>query len=118
MLGLLLAVVGAGLGFFVQVSVLAGQNAVEYRFLGVATGALNFFKTLGRAFGARFGAILTAELGGAAGRAQLAHSFAVLFAWTVPFMAVALLLALAMKEKPLSEEMIDVASGKVEVAEY
>jgi EmrB/QacA subfamily drug resistance transporter len=118
-LGLLLIVVGAGLGFFVQVSVLAGQNAVEYRFLGVATGALNFFKTLGGAFGAAiFGAILTAELGAPAGRADLAHSFAVLFGWTVPFMAVALLLALALKEKPLSEEMIDVASGKVEVAEY
>jgi hypothetical protein len=28
------------------------------------------------------------------------------------------LLALAMKDKPLSDEMIDVASGKVEVAEY
>ena len=118
-LGLLLVVVGAGLGFFVQVSVLAGQNAVDYRFLGVATGALNFFKTLGGAFGAAiFGAILTAELGGAAGRAQLAHSFAVLFGWTVPFMVIALLLALVMKEKPLSEEMIDVASGKVDVAEY
>jgi EmrB/QacA subfamily drug resistance transporter len=107
-LGLLLVVSGAGLGFFVQVSVLAGQNAVDYRFLGVATGALNFFKTLGGAFGAAiFGAILTAE-----------HSFAVLFGWTVPFMIVALLLALVMKEKPLSDEMIEVASGKVEVAEY
>jgi hypothetical protein len=42
----------------------------------------------------------------------------VLFGWTVPFMAVALVLALVMKEKPLSEEMIDVAAGKVDVAEY
>src|SRR6201992_1080808 len=118
-LGLLLAVVGAGLGFFVQVSVLAGQNAVEDRFLGVATGALNFFKTLGGAFGcAIFGAILTAELSATAGPPPLAHSFAVLFGWTVPFMIVALLLALVMKEKPLSDEMIEVASGKVEVAEY
>ncbi len=33
-------------------------------------------------------------------------------------MIVALLLALAMKEKPLSDEMIEVASGKVEVTEY
>jgi EmrB/QacA subfamily drug resistance transporter len=118
-LGLLLVVVGAGLGFFVQVSVLAGQNAVEYRFLGVATGALNFFKTLGGAFGAAiFGAILTAELAGPAGSGHPAHAFTVLFGWTVPFMAVALVLALVMKEKPLSEEMIDVAAGKVEVTEY
>ncbi|HEX3749143.1 MAG TPA: hypothetical protein VHW06_01145 [Streptosporangiaceae bacterium] len=118
-LGLLLVAAGAGLGFFVQVSLLVGQNAVEYRFLGVATGALNFFKTLGGAFRAAiFGAILAAELTGVAGSARPAHAFAVLLAWTVPFMAVALVLALMMKEKPLSEEMIDVAAGKVEVAEY
>ena len=55
---MLLVVAGAGLGFFVQVSVLAGQNAVDYARLGVATGALNFFKTMGGAFGAAlFGAI-------------------------------------------------------------
>ena len=40
-----------------------------------------------------------------------------LFGWTVPFMVVALL-ALAMKEKPLSDEMIDVAAGTVDVTEY
>jgi hypothetical protein len=45
------------------VAVLAGQNAVEQRYLGVATGALNFFKTLGGAFGAAlFGAILLARV--------------------------------------------------------
>jgi EmrB/QacA subfamily drug resistance transporter len=118
-LGLLLVVAGAGLGFFVQVSVLAGQNAVDYRFLGVATGALNFFKTLGGAFGtAIFGAIIGAELSSPAGGAHPAHAFTVLFGWTVPFMAFALVLALVMREKPLSEEMIDVAAGKVDVAEY
>jgi len=37
---------------------------------------------------------------------------------TVPFMAVALVLALIMMEKPLLGEMIDVAAGKVAVAEY
>jgi hypothetical protein len=33
-------------------------------------------------------------------------------------MALALVLALVMPEKPLSEEMIQVAEGKVEVPEY
>jgi hypothetical protein len=60
----------------------------------------------------------TRLLTGVTGSAHPAHAFAVLFAWTVPFMAVALVLALMMEEKPLSEEMIDVAAGKVEVAEY
>jgi MFS family permease len=42
---------------------------------------------------------------------------AAVFRWTVPFMALALVLALAMREKPLSEEMIE-AQGKAEVPEY
>jgi MFS family permease len=40
------------------------------------------------------------------------------FFWTVPFMGLALPLALVMREQPLSDEMIEVAAGKVEVAEY
>jgi MFS family permease len=56
---------GAGVGLFVQVSLLAGQNAAEYRDLGAATGALNFFKSVGGAFGAAlFGAILAHALPG------------------------------------------------------
>lgn len=43
----ILVLTGTGLGFFVQVSLLAGQNGVDTRDLGVATGALNFFKTIG-----------------------------------------------------------------------
>jgi MFS family permease len=111
-LGLLLFVVGAGLGFFVQVSVLAGQNAVEQRYLGVATGALNFFKTLGGAFGAAlFGAILLARGGDF-------HAFQTVFRWTVPFMVPALVLSLLIKEKPLSEDMLEVVAGNAEIAEY
>lgn len=54
---------GAGEGLLGLVCLLTGQNAVEYRFLGVATGALNFFKYLGGTFGtAIFGAILNAGL--------------------------------------------------------
>ena len=105
LLAVLLAVVGAGLGFFVQVSLLAGQNAVDHADLGVATGALNFAKTLGGAFGAVvFGAILTGHLGAGAMAA-----FQAVFWWTVPFMGLALLLVLIMREQPLSDEMIEVA---------
>jgi len=106
---------GAGVGLFVQVSLLAGQNAAEYRHLGTATGALNFFKSIGGAFGAAlFGAILTHAL--SAGSTAAAYQS--VFRWTVPFMALALVLALVMPEKPLSEEMIQVAEGKVEVPGY
>ena len=106
---------GAGIGLFVQVALLAGQNAVEHRHLGTATGALNFFKSLGGACGAAlFGALLTHGL--AAGPAVTAYR--TVFAWTIPFMVVALVLAVLMPEQPLSEEMIDVAAGRTEVPEY
>jgi Na+/melibiose symporter-like transporter len=71
-----LTAAGAGIGLFVQVALLAGQNAVDYTFLGVATGALNFFKSIGGAFGAAlFGAILTNGLKHAGNGAGAAHAF-------------------------------------------
>jgi EmrB/QacA subfamily drug resistance transporter len=106
---------GAGIGLFVQVALLAGQNAVEHRHLGTATGALNFFKSVGGACGAAlFGALLTHGL--TAGHAVSAYQ--AVFAWTIPFMALALILAVLMPEKPLSDEMIDVAAGQAEAPEY
>jgi hypothetical protein len=104
---------GAWVGLFVQVALLAGQNAVEYRHLGTAAGALNFFKSLGGAFGAAlFGAILIHGLAGGHG----VHAYQAVFTWTIPFMGLALILALIMREKP--EEMLQVAEAKVEVPEY
>jgi MFS family permease len=110
-----LAVTGAGVGLGVQVALLAGQNAVDHRYLGVATGALNFFKSIGGAFGAAlFGAILTASLADAAPE----HAFQTVFLAGVPFTIVAFVLAILMREEPLSEEMIEVAEGKAEAPEY
>ena len=119
-LGDLEVIVGTGLGFFVQVALLAGQNAVESEHLGVATGALNFFKTLGGAFGAAlFGAILTSRLGqGAVTIHREVVGFQRVFFWAVPFMVLALVLSVAMRERPLSEAMLEVVAGNVEVPEY
>ena len=93
----------------------ARHPATEHRHRGLAAGALNFFKSVGGAFGAAlFGAILTHGLGHGAA----VPAFRQVFVWTTPFMALALVLALVMREKPLSEEMAEVARGEAEVPEY
>ena len=56
-------VLGLGMGMIVQVMVLAVQNAVEHRDLGVATGVETFSRSMGATFGvAAFGAILNNRL--------------------------------------------------------
>jgi MFS family permease len=60
---LFMLVLGLGLGMVMQVLVIALQNAVEYRDLGIATSTNTFFRSLGGAFGAAlFGAILSGRL--------------------------------------------------------
>jgi EmrB/QacA subfamily drug resistance transporter len=116
-----LTLIGVGLGFFIQVTVLAGQNAVSHQELGVATGVLNFFKTLGGAVGAAvFGAVLAAayrQLPDAMPE-HTVHAFQSLFVWSLPLMGVALMLAVMMPEKPLSDEVREIAKGKIDVPEY
>lgn len=54
---------GIGMGGVLQVLVIAVQNAVAARDLGVATSSATFFRSLGGSFGtALFGAILTSQL--------------------------------------------------------
>jgi EmrB/QacA subfamily drug resistance transporter len=56
--------VGAGLGLSMQTIVIALQNSVDFRDMGVATSSNTFFRSLGSVFGtALFGAILTNRLG-------------------------------------------------------
>jgi EmrB/QacA subfamily drug resistance transporter len=58
-----MVVVGTGLGMFMQVLVLAAQNAVELRDLGTTTSMASFARSLGGSFGtALFGAVLSARL--------------------------------------------------------
>jgi EmrB/QacA subfamily drug resistance transporter len=56
-------VLGVGLGGVIQVLVIAVQNAVEYRELGVATSGATYFRSIGGSFGtAVFGAVFSARL--------------------------------------------------------
>jgi EmrB/QacA subfamily drug resistance transporter len=61
--GLYMLVLGLGLGLVLQVLVLAAQNAVDYKYLGVATSGSTLFRQVGGSFGvAIFGAIFANQL--------------------------------------------------------
>lgn len=56
-------ILGLGMGLTMPMTILAVQNSVEYRNLGAATSAINFFRSMGGTFGvALFGAIFTSQL--------------------------------------------------------
>ncbi len=60
---LFMAVLGLGLGFVMQVLILAVQNAVDYANLGVATSTATLFRTMGGTIGVPiFGAIFANQL--------------------------------------------------------
>ncbi len=111
----LLAIGGAGLGAMYPVTTTIIQNVVAPHQLGIATGALNFFRLLGGAIiVAAFGAII---LGGAgvAGQgltlemlsgalkdgSELAAAFGLLFVTGAVFLGVGLIAMLVIEEKPL-----------------
>jgi EmrB/QacA subfamily drug resistance transporter len=61
--GLYMLPLGVGLGMMMQNLVLAVQNAVSMKDLGTGTSTVNFFRSMGGAFGtAVFGAVLTGRL--------------------------------------------------------
>jgi EmrB/QacA subfamily drug resistance transporter len=72
-IGLFSFLFGAGLGFTMQTVLVAVQNSVDFREMGVATSAVTFFRTMGGAVGtAIFGAVLSTRLAH-----HLAEQFAV-----------------------------------------
>jgi len=75
--GVFIAVLGIGMGFLMQTTMLIAQNSVEQKDLGVASSAATFFRSIGGSFGVSlFGAIfnhrlaaeLATRLGPAGGR--------------------------------------------------
>ena len=64
-----MVVLGLGLGMVMQVLVLAVQNAVDYRYLGVATSGSTLFRQIGGSIGVSvFGAIFSTNLAERAGQ--------------------------------------------------
>ena len=70
-IGLYMVVLGVGMGFLMQTSMLIAQNSVAQRDLGAASGAATFFRSIGGSFGVSlFGAIFAHRL-----TDQLTHRF-------------------------------------------
>ncbi len=64
---LYMLVLGAGMGFLMQTSMLIAQNSVAQKDLGAASGAATFFRSIGGSFGiSLFGAIFANRLAGSA----------------------------------------------------
>lgn len=60
-----MVVLGVGMGFLMQTSMLIAQNSVEVRDLGMASSGATFFRSIGGSFGvALFGSIFTDRLKG------------------------------------------------------
>ena len=58
-----LVVVGIGMGVMYQIYVIASQNAVQISQIGITTGLINFFRSMGGSFAvAGLGALLTSRL--------------------------------------------------------
>ncbi|MET8872990.1 MDR family MFS transporter [Nocardia sp. NPDC004604] len=63
--GFAMALMGAGLGFSMQLSTAIAQNSVEISYIGAASGAVTLFRTLGGSIGvAAFGSLFTRALQG------------------------------------------------------
>ncbi|MFF8610332.1 MDR family MFS transporter [Streptomyces sp. NPDC015346] len=61
--GVYMAVLGAGMGFLMQITMLVAQNSVEMKDMGVASSATTLFRTLGSSFGvAIMGALFTSRV--------------------------------------------------------
>jgi EmrB/QacA subfamily drug resistance transporter len=128
---LYMIVLGVGMGFLMQTSMLIAQNSVEQKDLGAASGAATFFRSIGGSFGiSLFGAIFANRLadssagaafgGGEAGAGMdlaklkqlpaqarelvlggLADAISHVFLWAALFTVVIPVLAWFIKEIPL-----------------
>jgi EmrB/QacA subfamily drug resistance transporter len=94
--GIGLAVFGLGFGMVTQVLVVAVQNSVERRQLGVATATTGFFRALGGAIGAAvLGAVFASQA------PDIVHAVQAVFLVAAPLSALALVVLLWLPETPL-----------------
>jgi EmrB/QacA subfamily drug resistance transporter len=109
------AVFGLGFGMVSQILMVAIQNSVDRRDLGIATASANLFRALGGSVGvAVFGAVLAGRLGADSATAtslpptvgqglaeSIAHALQGVFLVAAPIAALGLLVVLFLEEVPL-----------------
>ena len=97
-----MVVFGLGFGMVSQLLVLAIQNAVDRRDIGIATASANLFRAFGGSVGAAFfGAIFASRVSAGAGPAAIADALDTVFLAAAPLAALGLVVVLFHKEKPL-----------------
>jgi MFS family permease len=97
--GIGIAVFGLGFGMVTQVLIVAVQNSVDRRELGIATATTGFFRALGGAVGAAvLGAVFAARAGAGA---DIVDGVQTVFLVATPLAALALLAVLRLPELPL-----------------
>ena len=101
-IALAMVVFGLGFGMVSQLLVLAIQNAVDRRDIGIATASANLFRSLGGSVGAAlFGAIFASRVSAGAGPGEIADALDTVFLAAAPVAALGLVVVLFLKEKPL-----------------
>jgi EmrB/QacA subfamily drug resistance transporter len=107
--GIALVLFGLGFGMVGQVLVIAVQNTVDRRELGVATATTGFFRALGGAVGAAvLGTVFAAQAGAHASdqgatTAHIVDAVQAVFLVAAPLAALALLVVLRLPEVPLRQ---------------
>jgi MFS family permease len=95
-----LVVIGIGMGTMFQTFVIATQNRVDFADLGVATAAIQFFRSMGGSVAvAALGALLVAR--GTGSPSELAGATHAVFVAVVPLAVLILALSCALPELPL-----------------
>jgi EmrB/QacA subfamily drug resistance transporter len=115
--GIGLALFGLGFGMVTQVLVVAVQNGVDRRELGMATATTGFFRALGGAVGAAvLGAVFAAhagthasEVGARGARGDIIAGVQTVFLVAAPLAALALIAVLRLPEVPLQTRRGDPA---------
>jgi EmrB/QacA subfamily drug resistance transporter len=116
-------IVGLGVGLMMQTLIVAVQNSVPRRTLGVATASTQFFRTVGATAGVTvMGAIVTSRLGGqatGASPAELANALHPIFAVAIALAVVVLVVILfiphielrqTLEDRPIQPEVLEEAA--------